>query len=492
VPLELNLFEAPMKHILTILICLFALNLTAQEVVVEYPYNPDFENDGNVGVEDLLQLLSAFNMAFEVGELTIDEVVLSEWLQTISETLVAQQAMIDSLMSNEANSGMGQLDSALIADMINEAGSPTASFGERVHLAEPADWGPLPWDDYVNYGTYDFDDAGIFMGRFQYSFYDIYVLHDSIDVQELSSSQLQNHSVARTSNGLESFSVAVSIDERIIVRGMPNSFGDSDHYNFDWVPLLSSSPSATSEAESLGLAFGERFHLDIDSLEWELIDFPERLVSTFNPQEDGILFVKGNCPFMEPVELLIVPNEEDHLNFSDLISIDSFNFNIVLNNDGKVATGGIPVMSNEKVLFGQSSTYTCTDLDFSWIPLISANSTAEIDGSSEDDLEEELSSQAVYFDTPQQEITLAEHTTLVNVGGNTFEENGCSGCHYGYDLYLPNGEIPNGFEMTIWYNPNPSNAPFLRVFNNSGGMLFDEWGPNVSRYVWYGVRWYRL
>lgn len=65
-----------MKHILTIISCLLGLTLTAQEVVVEYPYNPDFENDGNVGVEDLLQLLSSFGMAFEVGELTIDEVVL--------------------------------------------------------------------------------------------------------------------------------------------------------------------------------------------------------------------------------------------------------------------------------------------------------------------------------------------------------------------------------------------------------------------------------
>ena len=136
-----------MKQLLTVISCFLALTLTAQEVVIEYPYNPDFENDGNVGVEDLLELLSSFGMAFEVGELTIDEVALSEWLQAISETLIAQQAMIDSLMSDEANSEVSQLDSALIADMINEAGFATASFGERVHLGEPEDWGPLPWDD---------------------------------------------------------------------------------------------------------------------------------------------------------------------------------------------------------------------------------------------------------------------------------------------------------------------------------------------------------
>ena len=277
--------------------CLLALNLTAQEVVVEYPYNPDFENDGNVGVEDLMQLLASFGMGFDVDEITIDEVALSEWLQAISETLVAQQTLIDSLMSNEANSGIGQLDSALIADMINEAGSATASFGERVQLAEPADWGPLPWDDYVNYGTYEFEEPGIFMGLFQYSFYDIYVLHDSIDVQELSSAQLQVYSVARTSNGTESFSVAVGVDERIIVKGVPNSFEDSDHYNFDWVPLSTSSLDAASEGESLGLAFGEKEFWDLDGFEWLPIDFPQMDVTFVEAQTDGILHVDGTVAY---------------------------------------------------------------------------------------------------------------------------------------------------------------------------------------------------
>ena len=288
-----------MKHLLTIISCLLALNLTAQEVVVEYPYNPDFENDGNVGVEDLMQLLASFGMGFDVDEITIDEVALSEWLQAISETLVAQQTLVDSLMSNEANSGIGQLDSALIADMINEAGSATVSFGERVHLGEPADWGPLPWDEYVNYGTYEFDDAGIFMGFFKYPFYDIYLLHDTIDVQELSASQLQDHhSVAQTSNGTESFSVALGVDERIVVRGLPNSFGASDDYNFDWVPLSTSSLDAASEAESLGLAFGPLEVYTYDNLE-SYPEFPgnqssSSIVTHLDFNADGFLRIVGN------------------------------------------------------------------------------------------------------------------------------------------------------------------------------------------------------
>jgi hypothetical protein len=47
---------------------------------VKYPYKPDFENDGNVGVEDLMQLLSSFGMGFDVEEINIDELTLSDWI----------------------------------------------------------------------------------------------------------------------------------------------------------------------------------------------------------------------------------------------------------------------------------------------------------------------------------------------------------------------------------------------------------------------------
>ena len=88
-----------MRILFLAIFCCFASHPFLAQSDIDFPYNPDFENDENVGVEDLLQLLSSFGMAFEVGELTIDEVVLSEWLQTISETLIAQQAIIDSLSS---------------------------------------------------------------------------------------------------------------------------------------------------------------------------------------------------------------------------------------------------------------------------------------------------------------------------------------------------------------------------------------------------------
>ena len=100
-----------MKKLLTIIFAVaLGLNLSAQEVVVEYPYNPDFENDGNVGVEDLMQLLSGFGLAFEADELVIDNVTLSDWLQIVSSALMFQEETIDSLANVVAT--MQTLDSA--------------------------------------------------------------------------------------------------------------------------------------------------------------------------------------------------------------------------------------------------------------------------------------------------------------------------------------------------------------------------------------------
>lgn len=92
-----------LKDLITIIIsCLFALNLTAQEVVVEYPYNPDFENDGNVGVEDLMQLLGAFGNSFNVEQIMLDGLTLDEWAELVNEINFSQQQVLDSLVSNTA------------------------------------------------------------------------------------------------------------------------------------------------------------------------------------------------------------------------------------------------------------------------------------------------------------------------------------------------------------------------------------------------------
>lgn len=106
--------------ITTIVSCLVAFTLTAQEVVVEYPYNPDFENDGNVGVEDLLQLLASFGMGFDVEEINIDELTLSDWISLFNTALIEQQAIIDSLsLSQDSNLALWDSISSLQEQMSN-------------------------------------------------------------------------------------------------------------------------------------------------------------------------------------------------------------------------------------------------------------------------------------------------------------------------------------------------------------------------------------
>ena len=53
-----------MKHLMTALVCLFAINMSAQTGFVEFPYNPDSDNDDIIGIEDLMGLLSLYGSEF--------------------------------------------------------------------------------------------------------------------------------------------------------------------------------------------------------------------------------------------------------------------------------------------------------------------------------------------------------------------------------------------------------------------------------------------
>lgn len=105
-----------MKYILAFLLSTFCASFTAQEVIVEYPYNPDYENNGNaIGVEDLMQLLATFGMEFEVDEIVVDTITLSDWLFMMSQTLIEQQILIDSLLSSEPLIDLSDVDSTISA-----------------------------------------------------------------------------------------------------------------------------------------------------------------------------------------------------------------------------------------------------------------------------------------------------------------------------------------------------------------------------------------
>ena len=86
------------------------------QVDIEYPYNPDFENDGSVGIEDLMSLLSVYGLDFTPEDLLIDG-------SSLSDIITILQAQIDSLASysNEGFGAMALNDSILTEYLIGIA-----------------------------------------------------------------------------------------------------------------------------------------------------------------------------------------------------------------------------------------------------------------------------------------------------------------------------------------------------------------------------------
>jgi uncharacterized protein (TIGR02145 family) len=88
-----------MRYLLTSLLCFFTLSLTAQETIT-YPYNPDSDNDAFVASTDLLELLGLYGDTFSPAEIMIGDTGLVQWVQILSQTLQAQQELINQLQSD--------------------------------------------------------------------------------------------------------------------------------------------------------------------------------------------------------------------------------------------------------------------------------------------------------------------------------------------------------------------------------------------------------
>ena len=87
-----------MNKLFTLLLAAACFTASAQ-IEVEYPYNPDNQNDGHVGIEDILEILTVYGEEFTPEQLLVEGTSLTEWIQLLSETVIQQQAQIDSLSS---------------------------------------------------------------------------------------------------------------------------------------------------------------------------------------------------------------------------------------------------------------------------------------------------------------------------------------------------------------------------------------------------------
>ena len=85
-----------MHRFFTLLLAASCLTAVGQ---VTYPYNPDGNADAFIGVTDLQDILSTYGGAFVPSEILVGDSTLSFWVDQLSETVLTQQATIDSLLA---------------------------------------------------------------------------------------------------------------------------------------------------------------------------------------------------------------------------------------------------------------------------------------------------------------------------------------------------------------------------------------------------------
>ena len=123
-----------MKHALFTFFITSALISNAQEVVVEYPYNPDIDTDEQIGVTDLMGILSGFGEDFEPEGIMVNSVELTVFLMEMQATILTLQAEVTALQGE-----VDSLEAGLVPGLANyvtvdnDAGQVVFS-GANVHI----------------------------------------------------------------------------------------------------------------------------------------------------------------------------------------------------------------------------------------------------------------------------------------------------------------------------------------------------------------------
>ena len=87
-----------MKALVTLVFSCCVLALNAQ-LLVDYPYNPDSDDNAQIGVNDLTSLLAVFGGEFESEAILVDGVALTEVLTSMQQTIESLQLEISELQS---------------------------------------------------------------------------------------------------------------------------------------------------------------------------------------------------------------------------------------------------------------------------------------------------------------------------------------------------------------------------------------------------------
>ena len=318
-----------MKKLLTLFLAAACFTASAQSDI-DYPYNPDFENDGFVGIEDVLELLSVYGAPFNPEQLMLDGASLTEIIESL-------QTQIDSLASF-TNEGFGALvlnDSLLTEYLVgvaaaSEEGDSTLAawvmqlsevveqqqaqldslpvlnqgyaFGEteRIQLHE------LQWVEAADYGLLaqlHFENDGLLRIATTSGQVKCILIPDSTEYSEF------HNEAEAEANFIESFfehdfgplTLPVRNDEQMVFYANGN-IDDGSNYPgslyLHWTPLIASELFEVTDGteDDLGPCQGE-FTVNYHGYDYELVEigdqcwFAEDLVSQSFSDDSPITFV---------------------------------------------------------------------------------------------------------------------------------------------------------------------------------------------------------
>ena len=69
----------------------------AQTIEVDYPYNPDYDDTGDIGINDLLPVLTLFTQQFEVEGIMLDSLTLEAAFLLMMTQIVELQGQVEAL-----------------------------------------------------------------------------------------------------------------------------------------------------------------------------------------------------------------------------------------------------------------------------------------------------------------------------------------------------------------------------------------------------------
>lgn len=88
-----------MRQTTLFLLLLLPLAFSAQTLEIDYPYNPDYDNTGNIGINDLLPMLTLFTQEFEAEGIMLDTLTLEDAFLMMMAQIIELQGQVEALQS---------------------------------------------------------------------------------------------------------------------------------------------------------------------------------------------------------------------------------------------------------------------------------------------------------------------------------------------------------------------------------------------------------